>query len=272
MSQKIKSIQLQYQGFSQTPFLWQKKDFFGLEQFENTPIKTSTYNAKNLQKLRLGKLVERFVSFELEQNPSIKILAENIQIKQNNITLGELDCIFTQQNKPIHLEIVYKFYLLDTTKKDELTCWIGPNKQDTLIQKLTKLKKKQLPLLYSAECEKYLQSLGLNSSKFKQYVYFKAQLFVPLSHYKPPFSFITINNQCIYGFYIKPKQLQQFNNCKFYIPNKHNWLVKPYSHVNWLTFNHFTNAVDVFLDEKNTPLCWLKKPNGELFKFFIIWW
>jgi len=54
-----------------------------------------------------------------------------------------------ENNKPIHLEIIYKFYLYDPSiGLTQLDHWIGPNRRDSLVKKLTKLKQKQLPLLY----------------------------------------------------------------------------------------------------------------------------
>lgn len=271
MSLKFSDLQLQYRGFLQTPFLWSGKGVFGLQQFENQNTKTCSFTTKIKQKIRLGKLVERFVSLELQQNPSIKILAENIQIQQEKTTLGELDCILLKDEKPIHLEIIYKFYLYDAAVgTSEIEHWIGPNRRDSLIQKLTKLREKQLPLLYSYECKKYLDEFNLTSEKIEQQVYFKAQLFVPLSNFGNIFPLI--NNECIEGFYIFSKELEQFFDCKFYIPNKHNWLVKPHANIDWLNFEQFKTQLQLFLDEQNSPLSWLKKPNGELVKFFIVSW
>ncbi len=271
MYQKLKDLELQYQGFLKTPFLWFRKGVFGLHQFENQELKSVSFTSKITQKLRLGKLVERFVSFEIQQNPSIQIIAENIQIQQDKITLGELDCLFLRNDKPIHLEIIYKFYVYDKTAgTTEIEHWIGPNKRDSFVQKLTKLKEKQLPLLYSNQCKDYLQILNLKSSEIEQQIYFKAQLFVPFKDLGKEFSIV--NNNCICGFYIYSKELEQFNDCKFHIPTKHNWLVQPHTNINWLNYKEFNEKLNIFITEQNAPLCWLKKPNGQLQKFFVVWW
>lgn len=271
MDKKSKDLQLQYEGFLKTPFLWNGKGVFDLQQFSNNSVKTSYFSSTIPERLRLGKLVERFVSYELQQDTSIKIISENIQIQQEKITLGELDCILLKNEKPIHLEIVYKFYLYDSSVgKTEIEHWIGPNKKDSLLQKVNKLKEKQLPLLYSNECLKYLESLKLIPEKIEQQLFFKAQLFVPLKDYgnKLPL----INNECINGFYVTPTELNQFKECKFHIPNKHNWLVYPHTNIDWLTFSNFTTKLQEYLSDERAPLCWLKKTNGELIKIFVIWW
>jgi len=62
--------------------------------------------------------------------------------------VGELDCLILRDKKPIHLEVIYKFYLYDASVGDtEIAHFIGPNRKDSLIEKLTKLQEKQLPIL-----------------------------------------------------------------------------------------------------------------------------
>ncbi|MBE7630262.1 DUF1853 family protein [Tenacibaculum piscium] len=286
MHQQLKDLQLQYEGFLKTPFLWNglwnikdEKNIFDLQQFEINATKTASFSVEITKIPRLGKLVERFVSFEFQQDKRLKILAENIQIQQEKITLGELDCLLLKDEKPIHVEIIYKFYLYDISASNtEIERWIGPNKQDSLVQKLTKLKEKQLPLLYSEECENYLKTLNLEAKNIAQQLYFKAQLFVPLKDYGKEFhqkknkKYSLINTDCIIGFYVTLLELNQFKDCKFYIPTKHNWLVTPHTNINWHTFNDFITKITPVLIDKKSPLCWLKKTNGELLKFFVIWW
>ncbi|MCH3882125.1 MULTISPECIES: DUF1853 family protein [Tenacibaculum] len=266
-----KELQLQYQGFLETPFLWNGKGVFGFKQFEYKQLKTNFLNVEIQQKLRLGKLVERFVSFEFKQNSEIQILAENIQIQKDKITLGELDCLLLRNEKTIHLEIIYKFYLYDAKLgTTEIEHFIGPNRKDSLTQKLTKLKEKQLPLLYSNECKTYLESINLDVFNIEQQVYFKAQLFVPYANFKLKLN--TLNQSCVVGFYIKRTELLDFSTCKFHIPKKNNWLVEPHKNINWLKFDEFSEKLDTFLIDEKSPLCWLKKANGVLYKIFIVWW
>ena len=266
-----KSLQLQYEGFLYTPFLWSNNDIKNLEQFKVQRSTTSSFDVIINNNPRLGKLVERFVTHQLQQNSTIKILIENIQIQDNKTTLGELDCILLQDDTPIHLEIIYKFYLYDETVSNiEINRWIGPNRRDSFTRKLDKLIDKQLPLLYHSKTAPLLKSLNLSSEKIKQQVYFKAQLFVPLKDYGKTFP--EINNDCIQGFYISFKETSMYSDCKFHIPRKHNWLVKPHSAIDWLNYIDFKIKLIEFISKESAPLCWLKKPNGELFKFFVVWW
>lgn len=270
MHQKTKDIQKRYEGYLQTASLWKNNAVFNLEQFKiDSRSKKITINID--ENLRLGKYVERFVSFELSQKSTINMIAENIQIQQEKRTLGELDCILLKDDIPIHLEIIYKFYLYDVSiGNTEIEHFIGPNRKDSLLEKLTKLKEKQLPLLYSKECSEYLSSLNLNPKNIAQQVYFKAQLFVPFSNRNIQLK--KLNTICIAGFYINYKELPLFSDFKFFIPVKKDWLIIPHKNVDWQSFVSFKKSSREYLDRNFSPLCWLKKTNGELDKFFLVWW
>jgi len=271
MNTKSKDIQNQFQGYKKTPLLWKDNTVFGLQQFEIPKKNTTVFNEQLHDKLRLGKRVERFVSHELKQHNEIAILLENYQVQEGKRTIGELDCIIKQDDVPIHLEIIYKFYLYDNrVGTTEIEHWIGPNRNDTLLKKLTKLKKKQLPLLYSEYTKPILEGLHLITQNIKQRVYFKAQLFIPYNMALPKFTLL--NKNCLVGFYIRHKEIEQFSNCKFFIPTKLNWLADIEIHVNWLDFELFSERITTMVAEKKAPLCWIKFPNGTVDKFFVVWW
>lgn len=263
-------LQKRYEGFLETPFLWKDDSVFGLNQFQ-IESSVSKIDSSVDENLRLGKYVEHLVAFELNQNNTISVLAQNIQIQKNKITLGELDCLLTKNHVPIHLEIIYKFYLYDNSVGNtEIEHFIGPNRKDTLIQKLTKLKDKQLPLLYSKFCEPYLTKLGLETNTILQQVYFKAQLFVPYAN--KDIQLKTLHNDCIVGTYITRGELNNFKDYKFYIPNKKDWLIRPHSNVDWIDYDKFTSIAKEYLEQQFSPLCWIKSKNDELQKLFLVWW
>jgi hypothetical protein len=270
MQQKSKDIQNHFEGFLKTSYLWKEKNVYNLQQFE-VEQKSHVFNAEINANQRLGKYIERFVSYQLRKDTSVEIVSENIQIQKEKITLGELDCIILKDDKPIHLEIIYKFYLYDeTVGESEIDHFIGPNRKDSLVDKLNKLKDKQLPLLYSTECLEYLHSINLDVDKIEQQVYFKAQLFVP--YVNKNIHLKQLNSDCIVGFYINQNELHQFEDCKFYIPNKKDWLVVPHSNKSWLNFSQFIEKSKPILERQFSPMCWMKNKNGILEKFFLVWW
>lgn len=265
-----KNIQLQYQGFFNTPLLWKSHTVLGLSQFEIIKHPINLFNDPIAVNLRLGKRVERFVSAQLNQNKNITILLENQQVQNQKLTIGEIDCILKFNDIPIHLEIIYKFYLFDSkVGTTEIDHWIGPNRNDNLFKKLIKLKDKQLPLIYSEHAKPILKAVNINSETIVQRVYFKAQLFTP---YNTKVDFNLLNKDCLKGFYIHLSKIDLFKDCKFFIPNKTDWLLEVQTQVEWLLFDTFKAQITTITNQKSAPLCWLKHKNGTLQKFFVVWW
>ncbi|WP_299381804.1 DUF1853 family protein [uncultured Lacinutrix sp.] len=262
------NLQAQFSGFYNTPHLF-LEPVLGMQtlvtQIENTPV----FEGLGLERIRLGQRVERFVGTELRLNKSLKILSENPQIQTNtNITIGELDCLYLDGEQPVHLEIQFKFYLYDQSLGEtEIDHCIGPMRRDSLIEKLTKLKEKQLPLLYADETKPLLGTIDFLAEDFIQKIYFKAQIFVP---YGKTIQLKTLNPECIYGFYFKYTELPQFKNYKFYKPKKTDWLLDVTPNVDWKTYNAILPELNVFKDEGYSPMLWIKHKNGEIEKCFVV--
>lgn len=259
-----------FDGFRNTPYLW-KGSLEGLKMYAPGELTIADYpKVDPISHIRLGKLTEQFVLFELEQDESVRLLKSNIQVFRDQITIGELDCLIRQSEVNIHLEIVYKFYLYDPSVLTELDRWVGPNRNDSLVLKLNKLKDKQLPLLYHQETAKVLNGLNLRPDEFIQRLCFKAQLFVPFDALDIAFRFV--NSDCIKGFYIRPGDLGLFANHTFYVPTKLDWLVEPHPDVTWISPHAFENRISELLASRRSPLCWMKSREGKVQKFFVVWW
>lgn len=270
MAQNSTPIQVQFSGFFNTPYLF-KTSIKDLQVFTKQLDTTFVFNSDVRTNIRLGLLVEQFVFEELNRFESTAVLAKNIQIQENaNLTVGELDCLYTYKTQVYHLEIQFKFYLYDATLgASELDGLIGPMRRDSLVEKLDKLKYKQLPLLHKSVTKTYLNNLKLDSENIKQQIYFKAQLFIP---YGQNITFKTVNNACVYGFYFNYNQLGTFKTCKFYIPKKIDWLLDVHTYVDWLSYAKVKPKLEVYQSEQYSPLLWLKFPNGNLTKCFVVAW
>ncbi|TXD84044.1 DUF1853 family protein [Subsaximicrobium wynnwilliamsii] len=262
-------LQARYSGFCNTALLWQGDAIRQLQQLDIHDYQ-ATFLRKLERPLRLGQLAERFVFNQLDALKDFEILAENLQIQDQKRTVGELDALLLKGSQPIHLEMVYKFYLYDATLGlTETQKWIGPNRRDSLEEKLDKLQKQQLPLLHSEFCRPILEKLNLKPTQFQQKVLFKAQLFVP---YQNESGFDSLNPGCVKGFYLYPNQLREFTDSKFHIPPKMDWFLEPDTFVDWQTFESFKKNSNSFLEQQKSPMFWIKKPNGELLKAFLVWW
>ncbi|QLE02930.1 DUF1853 family protein [Galbibacter sp. BG1] len=266
-----KDIQLQYLGYLNTPLLWESGEIEGIEQIELHEKPTPPLQKTVATNVRLGRRIEEFVSEELQQNKNIEILLENFQIQQKKQTIGEIDCILKQNGQPVHLEVMYKFYLYDeTVGNSEIERWIGTNRTDSFYKKITKLKNKQFPILFNENMLPTLKKLEIDPDEIQQRVLFKAQLFVPYE--KEDVNFSKLNKNCLQGFYIRLPQLSAFKNCKLYKPTKMNNLIEVTPQANWMGYTEFKEKVTPIVENKGAPLCWVKFPNGIIKKFFIVWW
>lgn len=269
MAYQHNDIQLQYQGYSNTQLLWKGNKVFELEQFSILNQENPTLQPI-AEQMRLGFRVERFIGNDLQNMKDVKVLSENIQVRDKKQTIGELDCLLLVNGKPIHLEIVYKLYLYDETiGENEIERWIGGNRRDSFAKKLNKLKTKQLPLLYNSNTKTLLDSLNLKAEEIEQRVHFKAQLYIP---YQANVDFKVLNPECLKGFYVRLQDLPRLKKFQFFIPYKRDWLVEPQLDAKWMNYKEFKDIIDSILIHKSYPLCWLKYPDETMEKFFVVWW
>ena len=54
--------------------------------------------------------------------------------------------------------------------------------------------------------------------------------------------------------------------------DKKDWLVLPHEKINWQSFKQFEENANTYLERQFSPLCWVKKSNEEIEKFFLVWW
>jgi len=265
-------IKKRLEGYLDTAMLSPNKSLFGLEPYPLEYKESYAFSDTEFKIERLGKLVEQFVYFQLRENPKVELLATNLQIKDNTRTIGELDALLIKENKPIHLEIVYKFYLYDTLQNYEnpLNYWIGPNRNDTLRYKLDKLKNKQFPLLYNAFTMPYLRKYNFKQNEISQHICFKAQLFLP--YYLQNIDIWPLNKNCISGFHISFTNIAIFTTFKFFLPEKLDWLISPHNNIKWLNFEDTIVLLQHAIDRRKSPLVWLKDNNDSIKKCFVTWW
>jgi hypothetical protein len=266
----------QIKGFCQTPSLF-KGSFYDLEVFELVDI--DSFNIDNiqiLQKLPLGKRVEYFFDAIITQSSKYERVLKNIQIIHNKITLGELDFIIydKKRNKYIHIEMQYKFYLYDDSFENEIDRYIGPNRNDTLVLKLKRLKNKQFPLLFNELTKDYLNDIDLNN--IEQKILFKANIFLP-KHLKNK-KLSLINNNCIKGYYLSFEKFIQddsFKKMSLFVPDKFDWLCNPILNENWKSYDEVKKEIEIFINKNISPLIWSKYTNnGEIIieSFFVTFW
>jgi len=263
---------LRYQGCLSTPPLWKSDGVSPFQQIELAGNIEVIDDGTIFKNTRLGKLVEEFVFHQLKNQDSISWICDNLQVQDGKRTVGEIDALYFQAGRPIHLEVAYKFYLYDTigNHDEPLARWIGPNRKDNLFYKLTKFHTRQFPLLKNALTKKYLEQLGLNVKDIRQELCFKAQLFLPYQGRAIDVS--QLNRDCIAGYYLPYHKIELFKHLEFFVPAKLDWLVVPHQNVKWLSYDFGLEAIETDINSNRSPLVWLRQNDGGLSKCFIVFW
>ncbi len=269
----------QFQGFVNTPSIFLDSNFLGLTLFKwnskNFDITSALTELKEFPgNLVLGKRVEHFFKAMVPTTGDYQVLGNNIQIHNQERTLGEFDFILKDliNSQILHVELMYKFYVYDPEFSLEMERWIGPNRKDSLLHKIQKVKKNQFPLIYTPEAREVLSSLNVESDTIHQQIYFKATLFIPekLSQQK----FHHINEKCISGFWYHLKEVIKFDQSafQFYAPEKQDWPIDPKHGELWFSYAEILQQIQELHLRKKSPLIWIKKPQGEFQKMIVVWW
>jgi len=227
----------------------------------------------------LGMQAEACFEAYLKQSKQFKLLAANLQIHTSTSfgnpnekeTLGELDYIVRnlKTEKVVHIELACKFYLYDETVADvETQKWIGPNRKDSLYDKLEKLKWKQFPLLHATETIKKLAALNVPIPTSQQ-LCLKSFLFLPKGINVEVFP--KNIQECIVGHYMKPTDFIKDEAAEYALPSKKEWLLPINSITNWYCFSKIKELIDEQLKLKKSPLVYKKTPHS-LERFFVVWW
>ncbi|MGB6034682.1 MAG: DUF1853 family protein, partial [Cryomorphaceae bacterium] len=196
---------------------------------------------------------------------------ENIQIIEEKRTIGELDFVVKEIDKErlIHIELAYKFYLLDPSISAEpINNWIGPNRNDSLKEKLQKLKRKQFPLLSHPHVKTRLNEIEIND--VSQALCLLASLYIP---YESKMDLSPAYAEAVKGYYLDLETLSKLDSSTktYHLPLKKEWGMDPADNEIWANFKDVEEVLVKSLSEKQARLCWQK--DGDTYsEFFIVWW
>lgn len=271
------SIKDQFRGFLQTPQIFAENGIFDYPLFqtlENNP-KVLEFQPSGPSATVLGKRMEDFFAQYIINFTSEEILIQNEQIIQDKKTVGEIDFLLKDTSSEVisHVEMIFKFYLFDPESgTSELDHLIGPNKRDSLNQKLERLQKRQFPLLFHPATIDLLDFLGIDAEVVIQKMCFKAWVFLP-SHMKAC-ELTQINPQTFAGYWIKAKEFtfEAYSENQFFIPGKFYWPVNPEVNNVWKSFEIIEKELQTLLQDKFAPLLWMKTGDGKYERFFVVWW
>lgn len=220
----------------------------------------------------IGKQAEVLFEAYINHSKNYNLLYANIQIQGDLETLGEIDYILKnlQTKEVIHVELACKFYLYDESIGPKMESkWIGPNRKDSLMEKLIKIKERQFPILAKTETIRTLKSLNI-AIPSAQELCLKAFLFIPKEMELRDFSLSYQN--CIVGRWMHLNDFEREDDrAQYAIPDKKKWLLPADQLQEWYSFSEIKFEIEKQLKNKRSPLIY-KKMGDTIEKFFIVWW
>ncbi|MDG2071199.1 MAG: DUF1853 family protein [Pseudomonadales bacterium] len=132
-------------------------------------------------KFRLGRHFEQLIQFWLHHQPHKNLLAANLQVNDTGRTFGEFDLLMTQDDgQPEHWELAIKFFLATGNHQNPLN-WYGPNPDDSLGSKYTRLVEHQLQLSRNPAAMALLNKMGISVAT--TLCFLKGRLFYPYTEF-----------------------------------------------------------------------------------------
>lgn len=210
----------------------------------------------------------------LDHSPTYDILVHNLPVREQKQTLGEIDFILreVETQQLIHVELTYKFYIIDPEISEPIHQLMGPNKRDMFFTKMEKIKNEQFKLLHSQTGKRALAERNIDADTITHQTCYKAQLFEPYG--SDPLNLRPLNPNCIVGYWLRIRdfQTEAFKKYSYYIPSKSQWVLEPHAAVQWTSHYETLLEINLRLLKHNAPLVWMKKSETEFEKFFVVWW
>lgn len=117
---------------------------------------------------RLGHYFESLIKFWLTHLPETHIIATNLQVQNEQRTLGEYDFLFRDATAACHWEAAVKFYLQQEPLAEQ-RAFIGPGTRDRLDLKLDRVFQHQLLLSHTPAGQQALPP-GLQLDKTQAFI------------------------------------------------------------------------------------------------------
>jgi hypothetical protein len=265
---------LDFEGFMQTNPLWEG-EYMGLHQFKIPDINLTTFTPADLPtKLRLGHRIEHIFGQLITHSHNYEVVVHNLQIQKEKITQGELDFILRehQSQQYIHVELSYKFYIIDPSLSVPIQRAMGPNRKDQFFTKMNKTKDKQLPIVYSSEGREALLQFNITPEELSQQCCFLGQLFVPYK--RSSIDIAPFKKRSVVGFWLGLEEFSSvlFSTNLYYIPTKPEWLHVPHANVNWRTQEEIIPFILTHHTQERAPMLWIRNKEGFFEKCFVVWW
>jgi len=205
---------------------------------------------------RLGHYFETLIAFWLTHMPDTQIIATNLQVQDDQRTLGEYDFLFRNASGEVcHWEAAIKFYL-QVEASTEQRSFIGPGTRDRLDLKLGRIFEHQLRLGHTPAGSNALpQGVRLDKTQafIKGYLFYHEATLVK-------FAIAGVSANHLLGWWIRHSSEsvpQTSSDSRWIIPPRLHWLapgrlqadaaVMTYSQLNSTLDQHFSLNKDALL-------------------------
>lgn len=176
---------------------------------------------------RLGHRFQHLHRFWFDHDPRLRCLAESLTISSvDGRTLGELDFVYADNDRVVHLEVAVKFYLR-AAPEARLASYVGPSLRDRFDFKFDSLLHRQSRRLDLAETRLALAKLGIDERAVKREVRLRGVLYEPFGEDWPRPK--EIDPDCLSGLWITFddfRRLDDLTGCWRMVEREH-WFSGP---------------------------------------------
>ncbi|PYF83221.1 hypothetical protein DFP75_102315 [Marinomonas alcarazii] len=181
----------------------------------------------------LGSYFETLFSFAIRHLSVLTVHYEHVQIVSEVRTLGEVDMLVETPEGQLHqFEIAIKFYL----ERQDLypDHWIGPNKNDSLLKKVSRARDHQLQILQTEEGKSAIAEVAQGRTPQANLLIF-GRLYSALDQGYDISSWLTQTN---YGGWVRASDFMSLKSyfSNFFVLQKPHWLSSPAVNEN-ISFN-----------------------------------
>ncbi len=213
---------------------------------------------------RLGHYFEALNSYWLSSAPSYERLTEGWVLRRDGETVGELDFVYRNGARVVHLEVAVKFYLR-VAEPPEPASYVGPGLRDRFDRKLRKLEREQSRRVDEAVAGELRSALGAVVGEAE--VRLKGVLFEPHETRldRPP----ELADSSLGGLWIEISRLEELeSDCEWHILEKLDWLSGPEPNREGVSFATMAGLLRARTPMRPVQVC--ERNGSELRRVFVV--
>lgn len=263
-----------YRGLMQQSSLLEASNALDLKLLETSDWEQYPMFSERFKRHKIGRIAEEGLSYYFSVHPRYVLLSEQLVIRNDGETIGELDYVLWDRHltRYLHVELACKFYLYEPAFGAGLGGWVGPNRNDFLYEKLQRLKDHQLPIAKQHYSAKRLQALGVDIEMLAQKVCIKGFLFT-----RPGVKIdaaMQVNEEAFVGHYYFISELDALlgEEDEVCIIPKSLWMLPANDHIDWQKWSVIKHLLNEQMVLKHSSMLWIRRYDKLPQCIFVVWW